>query len=114
MNIPNKNKLGDCFVQAYNNCNRYIEEQPLLVHGVVVGRGPIEGIEYTHAWIEIGENVIDTTMPLFAKGFPREIYYSLAQANKQLMFKYTRDEVLKKVLEFGTYGPWEEELNNYS
>jgi len=102
-NIPDKNKNGDCYQQAY----RYVTSHPTatLVHGIVVGRGPIEGIEYNHAWAEENGNVIDKTMNL---ELPIDAYYALGQV--RLTYKYSIDELYKKSLEYKTYGPWEDEL----
>lgn len=106
--------MGDCFVQAYNNFFDSRDNNVLLVHGVVTGRGKIEGLKYLHAWIEIGDKVIDTTMSLFAKGFPKDGYYRLAQADEKEMFKYNKSEAIEKILKYETYGPWEIELEKYS
>ena len=60
--VPEENKHGDCYVQAY----RYMQSHPdvTLVHGIVTGQGPIQGLQYNHAWIEDGDMVIDKTINL--------------------------------------------------
>lgn len=102
--------LGDCYVQAYNNFFHNLSKNPLLCHGVVIGRGKLEGLHFTHAWIEIGDTVIDTTMPIFANGVPKQAYYSIGQVQEDKTFKYNSDQVLEKSHEWGTYGPWEDIL----
>ena len=66
--IPEENKHGDCFVVALHtfleNPKRYV-----LVHGVVTGQGPLEGIEYCHAWVIDDSNdiVIDKKICIIIK-----------------------------------------------
>ena len=103
-------KLGDCYVQAYNNFFHNLSKNPLLCHGVVTGRGKLEGVHFTHAWIEIGDTVIDTTMPIFANGVPKQVYYSMGQVQEDKTFKYNTDQVLEKAHKWSTYGPWEDIL----
>ena len=103
-------KLGNCYVQAYNNFFRNLSKNPLLCHGVVTGRGKLEGVHFTHAWIEIGDTVIDTTMPIFANGVPKQVYYSIGQVQEDKTFKYNTDQVLEKAHKWNTYGPWEDIL----
>lgn len=103
-------KLGDCYVQAYNNFFHNLSKNPLLCHGVVIGKGELEGVHFTHAWIEIGDTVIDTTIPIFANGIPKQAYYSIGQVQEDKTFKYNRDQVLEKALKWQTYGPWEDIL----
>ena len=103
-------KLGNCYVQAYNNFFHNLSKNPLLCHGVVTGRGKLEGVHFTHAWIEIGDTVIDTTMPIFANGVPKQVYYSIGQVQEDKTFKYNTDQVLEKAHKWNTYGPWEDIL----
>ena len=103
-------KLGNCYVQAYNNFFHNLSKNPLLCHGVVTGKGKLEGVHFTHAWIEIGDTVIDTTMPIFANGVPKQVYYSIGQVQEDKTFKYNTDQVLEKAHKWNTYGPWEDIL----
>lgn len=105
--------LGDCFVQAWENFFSRQSENPKLVHAIITGQGKIEGLKYNHAWIEIGDSVIDTTIPIFKDGINKEIYYRLARIEKDLIFKYNRDEVLSNATKHKTYGPWETILWEY-
>ena len=111
--IPVANRNGNCFQTAWRAFYQNISKSPLLVHGIITGQGPIEGIKYNHAWVEIGDIVIDKTIPMFAKGFPKDAYYRLAEADEDKIFKYAAKEVAKKAQEFGTYGPWEDVLWQY-
>ena len=105
-NIPEKNKHGDCYVQAFH----YVQSHPntTLVHGIVTGQGAIEGIQYNHAWVEEGNNVIDKTVNLT---IPIIIYYAIG--NIKLVKKYSFKETIENALRYGTYGPWDEELKLY-
>lgn len=111
--IPAANKNGDCFQAAWRAFYQNLSSKALLVHGIITGQGPIEGINYNHAWVEIGEIVIDKTIPLFAKGFPRDAYYRLARVQEDKLFKYTAKDVAEKAQQFQTYGPWEDVLWQY-
>jgi hypothetical protein len=50
---------GDCYeaaaklLYAHRSCPGI-----MLVHGTVTGQGPIAGIRYGHAWIEVGDVVL--------------------------------------------------------
>lgn len=103
-----KEKLGDCFVSAFRKQqnNRHF----ILVHALITGQGAIEGIIYNHAWCEHDGFVYDDTLPDNFKKMKKEIYYSLARV--QTTFKYNEKQTLLKILEFKTYGPWEEVLIN--
>lgn len=113
--IPEENKHGDCYQQAWKFAVYNPERNPMLVHGIVTGRGPIEGLRYNHAWVEIGDVVYDKTIPMAANGIPKQLYYSLGNIVEpdKLVFRYTLDDVLKKSRKFGTYGPWEDILWKY-
>jgi hypothetical protein len=41
---------------------------------------------------------------------PTQVYYRLGKVQKT--YKYEYQEVVEKIMEFKTYGPWEEELLN--
>jgi len=105
--IPDENKGGDCYVKALH----YMQSDPsaTLVHGLVDGQGPLEGITYNHAWCEKGGKIIDMTLPKsIQKSIPVELYYKIG--NIKTTYKYTYEEMLEKMEEFETYGPWEKVL----
>ena len=103
--IPAKNKNGKCFEVALE----YMYKNPTatLVHGLVTGQGPIEGILYNHAWVEKGNTVIDETVSL---EIPKKLYYMIGQIKESNVYRYSIDEMNKKLLEYKTYGPWEKKL----
>mgnify|MGYP003291584954 FL=1 len=83
-----------------------------LCHGLVTGQGPIKGIKYNHCWCEDTRtgNVIDNTMPEFFRNAPIEVYYHIGKIDPDDVFKYDRNQVRQKAIEFRTYGPWEKKL----
>lgn len=110
--IPEENKHGNCFVVALHkfmeNPKRYT-----LVHGVVSGQGPLEGIEYCHAWVidENTDKVIDMTLPTNMQKLPVELYYNIGQIS--ITREYKASDVAKMLDKYGTYGPWDKIFENY-
>ena len=110
MKKPKKSELpsgGDC----YNVAGRYLMDHAfgedsglLLVHGEVGGQGPLAGIRMGHAWIEDGDMVIDNSNGT-NRTIPKQLYYAIGNIGQT--FKYTMDEMRKKVLEYGHWGPWD-------
>ena len=108
--IPEENKNGDCFVVALN---KFMEDPQRykLVHGVVTGQGAIAGIQYCHAWVEDGDNVIDMTLPADMRVFPKDAYYAIG--NIKITKKYNYRQTLENVCKYETYGPWDKVFDNY-
>ncbi|MCK5536358.1 MAG: hypothetical protein KAI79_05990 [Bacteroidales bacterium] len=103
---------GTCFVDAY----KYMDTNHslTLVHGLVTGQGPIEGIVYNHAWVEDGNTVIDASLKEQGRDtykFPKDLYYAIGNIQKKTTFKYTYEEMVSKMVETENYGPWEKILN---
>lgn len=111
--VPEQNKGGDCFQTAWKTFYDNLGKHPLLCHGIVTGQGAIAGVKYNHAWIEIGDQVIDRTMPIFSKGVSKDAYYLLGNIDDKLVFKYDSKQVSEKATEWMTYGPWEDILWQY-
>lgn len=103
-------KKGDCYRVAAGA----VIDNPswVLVHGVVTGRGAIEGIKYAHAWAEDGDEVVDLTFPESLQRLPKEVYYALG--NVEYTKKYTRKEAIEKLVEFSHWGPWEKKFYEYA
>ena len=110
--VPEENKHGNCYVVALHkfmeNPKRYT-----LVHGVVTGQGPLEGLQYNHAWVidERNEQVIDMTQPAGHQRFPVGIYYMLGKIS--LTREYKAKDVYKMLDKYGTYGPWDKVFDAY-
>jgi len=81
---------------AFGDCNL------ILVHAIIIGQGPIEGVEHGHAWIEDGDTVFD---PANNIRLPKDEYYALARIQKAV--KYTFKELKRKVTEHRTWGAWD-------
>lgn len=110
--IPEENKHGNCFVVALQkfmeNPKRYT-----LVHGIVTGQGPIEGIQYCHAWVidEPTDMVIDMTLPSGSQQIPVNLYYYVGKIT--ITKEYKAAEVSKMLDKYGTYGPWDKVFDGY-
>ena len=108
MKIPEANQGGDCFESALNHmikeCRFNKDSTITLVHGEVTGQGPIAGIKYGHAWVEDGDLVIDKSRGRNIQ-MPKAIYYALGNIERTM--RYTFEEMRKKILDHGTYGPWD-------
>lgn len=76
------------------------------MHGIVTGQGPINGIEYGHAWVEDGDTVHD-----YSRGrdiqMPKMLYYAFGNIDESKQFRYTPEEMRKKILDTGHWGPWD-------
>ena len=110
--IPEENKHGDCFVVALNTFLKK-PKRYTLVHGVVTGQGPLDGIEYCHAWVidESTDTVIDNTLPPGSNKYPVDIYYAIGQIS--ITREYDYRGVLEMVDKYETYGPWDPVFNKY-
>ncbi len=110
--IPEENKNGDCYIQAYHyfmsNCHS--NKNLRLVHGLVEGKGRLSGIRFNHAWCEDIKlkKVIDKTFPKALQELPTIVYYSLGNVTNP--HKYDLNDVTKFSIEEGTYGPWDKKL----
>lgn len=106
-------ELGDCFVRAYryfSDNQRSLGSNAFLVHGLVSGQGKLTGIVFCHAWVEVGDTVVDMTQPPSMQKLPKLAYYALGQI--RTVFRYDFQQVMKKSLQYQTYGPWESVLLN--
>lgn len=106
---------GQCYKVAYQffDRNNYKNPGMKLVHGLIIGQGPIEGKKIDHAWVEYNGYVYDYTLSEKYQVLPIRDYYKLARLNEKDLIKYTPDQVLKLVLEHKTYGPWDYKLLNH-
>lgn len=104
--IPEANKGGNCFKVAVDTLMS--NPNGFLVHGVVTGQGAIDGVQYCHAWVEIGDKVIDNTVPII---IDKHVYYAIG--NIQITRRYSYKEALEQMLQTETYGPWDRAFDNY-
>ena len=97
---------GDCYeaaaklLYAHRSCPGIV-----LVHGTVTGQGPIAGIRYGHAWVEIGDVVLDPSNGRFVCA-RKSAYYAVGQITEPTA-RYEFDEAARQMLETRHYGPWE-------
>lgn len=104
--IPEANKGGNCFKVAVDTLMS--NPDGFLVHGVVTGQGAIDDVQYCHAWVEVGNQVIDNTVPVT---IDKSIYYAIGDI--QITRKYPYREALEQMLRTETYGPWDSVFDNY-
>ena len=96
---------GDCYeaaaklLYAHRSCADIV-----LVHGTVTGQGPIAGIRYGHAWIEIGDVVLDPSNGRFVCA--RKADYYAAGEIREPVVRYSFEEAARQMLETRHYGPW--------
>ena len=94
--------VGDCFrVHANALLDNPEFEDALIVHGYPHLRRPPYRI-YAHAWIELGDEVIDLTIDF--RG-PKMIFYAIGNVTE--VFSYNKLELRVMLLRFRHYGPWE-------
>jgi len=101
-------KKGDCYEAA----GKYLispgaEKNLLLVHGEVTGQGPLEGVNFGHAWLEYGDTVIDVSNGRNIR-IPKSLYYMLGHiAENDNMKTYKLAEARRKILQYKNWGPWD-------
>ena len=104
------NGEGDCYeaaaklLYAHRSCPGIA-----LVHGTVTGQGPVAGIRYGHAWVEVGDVVLDPSNGRFVVA-RKPAYYAAGEINEPVM-RYTFAEAAREMIETGHYGPWETRLS---
>ena len=117
---PDEEACGDCFEAAFNwvmdNCilgpMKDACDEVRLVHGEVTGQGELEGIKYGHAWVEIGDAVIDTSNNRTVVMRKSEYYRIARIPRKPNVYKYTVDAARMKILTHQHYGPWDLETES--
>ncbi len=100
--VAEEHRNGDCYVVALRFVLDHGQDFKLC-HGSVIGTGPVEGIPFGHAWVEINDMVIDQ-----ANGnsmmLPKDIYYQAG--NVKDVARYTISEARRMMIQHETYGPW--------
>ena len=102
--------MGDC----YEANGKFFMDQGLfgdgsmrLVHGEVSGQGPLEGVNYGHAWVEDGNTVIDVSNGRNLR-MPKALYYALGNIEQNdNLHKYTPSQFRRKVTQYEHWGPWD-------
>jgi hypothetical protein len=106
--IPKSCQAGDCYCAAGHYLMEHGMSKPnlVLVHGEVTGQGKIKNIKYGHAWIEDGDMVIDNSQGRHIE-LPKMVYYALGNIEPEKTFRYTLEQMRKKILDTEHWGPWE-------
>lgn len=98
---------GECFANAFY----FAEANPAwdVVHGIPLGRGPIDGVRFAHAWNEITHNgcrwVYDAWTDVL---MPAQLYYLIGAIHYQIF--YTFKEAVRLVVDTGHAGPWDDRV----
>jgi len=110
--IPLENQGGNCFKVAFETMQKDPKKY-ILVHAVVTGQGPIEGVKYSHAFVidDSRDIVIDNTLKGSEKEFPVGLYYSIGEI--EISKEYTYREALKAIVKYEHWGPWDSEISRY-
>jgi len=109
-NIPEEAQGGSCFDCAGHLLmdTPEIQDDAKLVHATVAGQGRLTGIRFVHAWVEVGDTVLDNSTGSL-KVIPKELYYGLG--NVRDVHRYTYREMIDKIIETENWGPWVDFLN---
>jgi len=81
------------------------EDEVHLVHGMVSGQGELEGRRFMHAWVEVGDVVIDPEQDVTIR---KEQYYEVGEINEDDLMRYNRHETMIKLAQTKHWGPWTE------
>lgn len=108
--IPDEARGGDCFKVTLAQAVLARDPSTMICHGIAVGRGPIEGVRYWHAWLERQHpagfvQVIDRSNG-HAVTLGQDRYYRLGQISHDEVWRFTAEEVGPMLGEWGHYGPW--------
>lgn len=110
---------GNCYESAFEyvlEMHRLGNEEFVLVHGLptMQAGGPTPGEKYCHAWVEVGDFVLDRTASKDGSTLtlPKIVYYELGQISE--VVRYTFSEAARKVVESGHYGPWDVKFDKFS
>lgn len=113
-------ELGDCFKVAANLAvpilgmmSKELSDlrDVTLVHGIVSGQGSLEGLRYTHAWIE-GISPDGTSMTVdISNGLrvavPQGLYYLIGRIQADECVRYAPRQAQDRMLQYAHYGPWD-------
>jgi GNAT superfamily N-acetyltransferase len=102
-----KEKKGDCFGAACRTVTDFPEGiNPVYVYGrVKPEQGPLQGKEFTHAWVEVGDVVFDTSSGK-QKIMRKESYYEKGKIEEEKLVKIPQKEVVKLMVKTEKTGPY--------
>lgn len=98
---------GDCYQAAGRLIMKFIgDEEAILVHGMVDGRGALEGVRFGHAWVEYGNKAMD-----HSNGNKFEVdkraFYSMGNIKEDECYYYKPGKAAGWMLKKEHWGPWE-------
>lgn len=100
---------GDCYSAAFRTLEQLHargHDGARLVHGLVTGTGgPMAGERFAHAWVEIGDVVIDNSNGQ-STHTRYEPYYAIGDIDARELIRYSLEEARRALLEQLHYGPW--------
>jgi len=102
---------GDCYKAngILFMCAMLGVEDAFLVHGTITPiLGPLAGVTHGHAWIEVGDQIIDVSNKKDRR-IPRSIYHAIAgfDENAQGSFtKYSLDHFARLIAKHKHWGPF--------
>ena len=111
LQAKSKVKLGNCYEAAANYLMAHGMLGPkkdlVLVHGEVMGQGPLEGVTFGHAWVLDGDTVIDESNGRHLRQ-PKSLYYGIGHVDEiGNVHEYTIAKAREHLLRYKVYGPWE-------
>ena len=113
MNAPAYKRIysarrGHCFTNALQFAARNRAWD--IVHGIPLGRGPIDGVRFAHAWNEITHEGVRWVYDAYNDVLmPAELFYLLGAIRYTIT--YTVDAAAEKLDETDHAGPWDEKIN---
>jgi len=107
--------IGDCYEAAGKLVmDRGIlgpDKKLILVHGEVMGQGPLEGVQFGHAWVLDGSTVLDYSNNRRLEQ-PKSVYYAIGRILEiGNWHHYTVNQMRKKILQYQHWGPWDLETS---
>jgi hypothetical protein len=121
---------GDCFVVAGEAVVTHgaAGEVVRLIHARVTGTGPTEGVVHWHAWVEVTArhrlptwdgHTVEVMLTLAVDrsnghdvAMPAELYRKLARIDGEVL-EYDPSDAMMWMLQSGTYGPWENDREDW-
>jgi hypothetical protein len=97
---------GDCYQAAGMLVMDFFGEKAKLVHGMVNGRGALDGLRFGHAWVEVGSKALDhSNGNKFSVN--KKAFYAMGGVKSNECHYYTPEESAKWMVTAKHWGPWE-------
>lgn len=98
---------GDCYEVALGVLLDFGSgSDAVLCHGVPLGTGgEAKGLRFGHAWVEVGDMVIDRSNGHDVE-MPRVLYYAIGNIEPERVRRYNWREAAERALSTEHSGPW--------